>query len=508
MLEKGKKITAVSVAAAALLAGGVVAGSAYAADGDAAQPTITINAPQGQTLAGHSFNAYYLGAYGNLQADKDGNFTAATVASDANATAWVQAAINAVNSDKDDANNVAIKNGQDPVDALSRANAVAAHSVAEQLKTTTDGRPDAVVADKTSETGSLTFQVPSEGWYAVTDSAGMTLLVGTTSNGKTVVGQSGAVTLKATTVTIHKQANKNSVSLGKDITYTATALLPEAKNVKTVTLTDEMTGMVLDGDVTVKVGDEDVTAKVKVTPAENNAGFTADLSGLLADYGDKTATLTYNAKVTAADAHNSLTAHWVDADGGNGQTDPSQNTVTATAHQFDLTKVDAGDTNAVLKGAGFKIQIENGKWQSYDAKTGQWSDAADEAHATEFTTGDNGKIAFPGLGSGAYVVKETKVPAGHYKVGDVTFKATIADNGTVTFEGTGANNGLTARVDDDSVQVKNLSNISQLPQTGAFGDWTIAVGTIALLAAAMGVGALAVRRGKLSHDVEAPAASI
>ena len=508
MLEKGKKITAVSVAAAAILAGDMVAGSAYAAEGNAVKPTIAINAPQGQILSGHSFNAYYLGAYGNLQAGADGNFTAATVSSDANSKAWVQAAINAVNSDKDDANNVTVKSGRDPVDALSRANAVAAHSVAEQLKSVTEGRPNAVAADKTSETGSLTFDVTDEGWYLVTDSAGMSLLVGTTSGGKTVVGQSGAVTLKATTVTIHKQANKNSVSIGKDITYTATALLPEAKNVKTVTLADAMTGMVLDGDVTVKVGDEDVTAKVTITKAENNAGFTADLSKLLADYGDKTVTLTYNAKVTAADARNSLTAHWADVDGGNGQTDPTHNTVTATAHQFDVTKVDADDTKTLLKGAGFKIQIDGGKWQSYDAKTGQWSDAKDEASATEFTTGDNGQIAFPGRGSGAYIVKETKIPAGHYKVGDVTFKATIADNSTVTFEGTGANNGLTARVDDDSVQVKNLSNISQLPSTGALDDWTIAVGTAALLSAATGVGAFAVRRSKFAHDEQAPAASI
>lgn len=506
MLEKGRKITAVSVAAAALLAGGVVAGSAYAAEGDAAQPTITINAPQGQTLAGHSFNAYYLGAYGNLQADKDGNFTAATVASDANATAWVQAAINAVNSDKDDANNVAIKNGQDPVDALSRANAVAAHDVAELLKNTEQDRPAAVASDKSSETGSLTFDVPSEGWYAVTDSAGMTLLVGTTSNGKTVVGQSGTVTLKATTVTIHKQGDKNSVSVGHDIAYTATAILPEAKNVKTVTLTDTMAGMVLDGDVTVKVGDEDVTAKVTITKAENNAGFTADLSDLLADYGSQTATLTYNAKLTAADASNTLGVSWVDADGN--PTIGGNQKVDAHAYRFDLTKVDAGDTNTVLKGAGFKIQAKDGAWQSYDAASGAWTDAADEAHATEFTTGDNGQVAFPGLGTGQYTVKETTVPAGHYKVGDVTFDATIADNGTVTFAGTGANNGLTARVDDGSVQVKNLSNISQLPQTGAFGDWTIAVGTIALLAAATGVGAFAVRRNKLAHDVEAPVASV
>ena len=501
---KQSKIIASAASVAAILSMAGVAVSANAAE--AAKPTLTISATGSQKLTGHSFNAYYLGAYGNLQAGQDGNFTSATVSSDANATAWVQTAIDAVNGDKDDANNVTIKAGQDPVDALSRANGVAAHAVAEQLKSNADGRPAAVASDKTSN--DQTLEVPSEGWYLVTDSAGMSLLVGTTSNGKTVVGQNGTVTLKSTTMSIHKQGDASSVSIGHYIGYTATAILPEAANVKKASLTDAMTGMVLDGDVTAKVGDEDVTAKVTITKADGNTGFTADLSGLLANYGGQTVTLTYRARITAATASNALTANWTDKDGNNGNTNANDNTVTATAHQFDLTKVDAGDTNAVLKGAGFKIQIENGKWQSYDAKTGQWSDAADEAHATEFTTGDNGKIAFPGLGSGAYVVKETKVPAGHFKTGDVTFKATIADNGTVTFEGTGANNGLTARVDDDSVQVKNLSNISQLPQTGAFGDWTIAVGTIALLAAAMGVGALAVRRGKLSHDVEAPAASI
>ena len=75
-----------------------------------------------------------------------------------------------------------------------------------------------------------------------------------------------------------------------------------------------------------------------------------------------------------------------------------------------------------MDGAEFQIQ-RGDKYPKLDTTTGEWSEAADQASATTFTTGDSnndgkvdhkdnaaqkGLIAFQGSGYGNYTVTETK----------------------------------------------------------------------------------------------------
>lgn len=74
----------------------------------------------------------------------------------------------------------------------------------------------------------------------------------------------------------------------------------------------------------------------------------------------------------------------------------------------------AADVNTLVDGAEFQIQ-RGDKYLKLDTTTGEWSEAADQASATTFTTGDSnndgkvdhkdnaaqkGLIAFKGLGYG------------------------------------------------------------------------------------------------------------
>lgn len=148
----------------------------------------------------------------------------------------------------------------------------------------------------------------------------------------------------------------------------------------------------------------------------------------------------------------------------------------------------AADVNTLVDGAEFQIQ-RGDKYLKLDTTTGEWSEAADQASATTFTTGDSnndgkvdhkdnaaqkGLIAFKGFGYGTYTVTETKEPAGYASYAKPSFTVTIDDAGTaIRFAGKDQP-GLTTGIDNNTVQVKNITNLTQLPQTGgalAFAFW-------------------------------------
>lgn len=158
------------------------------------------------------------------------------------------------------------------------------------------------------------------------------------------------------------------------------------------------------------------------------------------------------------------------------------------SYDFTLKKVSAADVNTLVDGAEFQIQ-RGDKYLKLDTTTGEWSEAADQASATTFTTGDSnndgkvdhkdnaaqkGLIAFKGLGYGTYTVTETKEPAGYASYAKPSFTVTIDDAGTaIRFAGKDQP-GLTTGIDNNTVQVKNITNLTQLPQTGgalAFAFW-------------------------------------
>ena len=232
-------------------------------------------------------------------------------------------------------------------------------------------------------------------------------------------------------------------------------------------------------------------------------------------------------KASAPDpANNTIHTYGTFTDGIHFTTITDQDKADIKAYDFTLRKVDAGNVNTLLDGAQFQIQ-RNGKWMNLDQNTGKWSDAADQDAASVFITGDSnhdgtvdnrddasqrGLIRFKGLGYGTYTVTETKEPAGYASYAKPTFTVTIDDAGTsIQYRGTGTVPNLTSRLDNNTVQVKNVANLTQLPQTGgvlAFAFWLACAMPLLATGGMMAVRGARNRRDALTltHDGGNPAA--
>lgn len=476
------KIAIPSTLATVLLAGGLVpammAESAFAVPTD--NTTITVNGK----VDGHHFTAYKLASFGNVTIT-NGKATA-TVSSESAVKAKIASAAQTAG--------ITVANGQDPADAVARESSSAkvqafAKALAEAGLTQT--------AATDGKGSSATLNV-TEGWYLVTDSKGLPMLVGTqiksgnqTATAMKSGGTLGVIDIKSTSLSVDKKVNgedNGSASVGSTVGYTVTIPMPDPVNVKTLQYKDTLTGGTITDTPTATIDGKAATISPQVNP--NKSGFTVDLTGLLAGSKDKTLVISYHAKTTAKTVTNDAQLSGTDAndntitpDNGGGK-----DTSTVNAYDFDLTKVDALSTGTKLQGAQFKIQKKNGAWLKQT--NGAWSDAASEAEATVFATDAQGKTNFTGLGNGTYTIKEVTAPADHYLAGTFTFDATV-NNGKTTFSG----NSLVSALDGDSAQVKNNPTVNGLAKTGQGG--LLLIGSAATVMAVIGAGcAIAYKRQK------------
>lgn len=466
------KLAAGVLAATTLIAtpavGMIAAGSAMASSTDAA--TITING----NVSDHHFTAYKLASFGNVTIA--GGKAQASVASEAAVKDKIAAAAKTAG--------ITVADGQDPADAAARADSAQIQAFANALVKA--GLTATTQADGNGSTATLNV---TEGWYLVTDSKGLPILVGTQikSGNQTATAMKdgttlGVVTVKNTSVSVDKKVNgkdNDSVSVGSHVTYTVDVTLPTKSNVSSYTFSDQLTGGAYDGAVTATIGSNAATVTPKFDQAKDS--FTIDLTGLLGD-SEQTLTLSYGARTTAKTATNNAQATGKDRN-GNDLT-PGKDTATVKAYDFGLTKVDALSTGTKLQGAQFKIQKKNGAWLKQTG--GAWEDAKGEDDATTFTTDGNGNTNFTGLGDGTYTVKETVAPADHYIAGTFTFDATVKD-GTTTFSGNNLVSGT------NTATVKNNPTVNGLAKTGEGG--LLLAGSAAAAMAAIGLGcALAYKR--------------
>lgn len=280
------------------------------------------------------------------------------------------------------------------------------------------------------------------------------------------------------------------------------------------------------GDPTLKTADNKPADPDLAIPA---GGWGIDGRNLLDKYSNRTIVITYRMTVDKASvtdpANNTIHTYGTFTDGIHFTTITDQDKADIKAYDFTLRKVDAGNVNTLLDGAQFQIQ-RNGKWMNLDWNTGKWSDAADQGSATVFVTGDTnhdgtadnrddasqrGLIRFKGLGYGTYTVTETREPAGYASYAKPTFTVTIDDAGTsIQYRGTGTVPNLTSRLDNNTVQVKNVANLTQLPQTGgvlAFAFWLACAMPLFAIGGTMAVRGARNRRDALmlTHDGDTPA---
>lgn len=535
-------VTAMACATASMLAGLALGPSAMAAD-----TTITLQGADGASLAGHTFNVYQIGTYTGVVL-KGNQISSLGIQGTTESNAWADDAITIANGyDKDTSDDITKVGGYDA------AGSIAAIDMAKQAKQLSNiqaalnasSRKPATVAggaDLTTQDATLNITVPEEGLYYITDSAGSPIIIGTKSGAGTAMSGApgrtlGVAVIKSKSVTTDKKvvvdrdgrqvskqgdaADPVAVTVGDTVTHTIDVTVPNTavkfkladapagqeyvKGSLKVALSGTATDVTADtviydgetqhgakalpGDATLKKEDRTPADPDITVPA---GGWALNATKLITTQGGKKITITYQSVVTKATAEkpseNSVSGTAIFKDGAHYTVVTNGDKVDLKSYDFTLKKVSAADVNTLVNGAEFQIQ-RGDKYLKLDTTTGEWSEAADQASATTFTTGDSnndgkvdhkdnaaqkGLIAFKGLGYGTYTVTETKEPAGYASYAKPSFTVTIDDAGTaIRFAGKDQP-GLTTGIDNNTVQVKNITNLTQLPQTGgalAFAFW-------------------------------------
>lgn len=586
---------ALAVGPAAMLPAAALAAPATdaAAASTTAGATITLQGADGASLAGHTFDVYRIGTYTDQVLDGT-RISSLGVRGDTASNAWAADAIGIANAyDPSTADDIAKVYGYD--DAGNIAN-IKMDSQTRQLRNISKAlaqssrRPAAIQggANLMTTRSTLTINVPAEGLYYITDSAGNPIMIGTKSGNANIMKNDakdpqwrtlGVAVVKAKSVRVDKkvQVQRNGATVGKDgttndpvgvtvgdtVTNTVEVTVPNKQAASAVKfkLVDQPKGQTyVKGSLSVRLKNAprtDITADAVVYDGttQNNAksipgdptlktadnkpadpdlaipagGWGIDGRKLLDKYSNRTIVITYRMTVDKASitdpAANTVHTYGTFTDGIRFTTITDQDKVDIKAYDFTLRKVDAGNVNTLLDGAQFQIQ-RNGKWMNLDWNTGKWSDAANQGSATVFVTGDTnhdgtvdnrddasqrGLIRFKGLGYGTYTVTETREPAGYASYAKPTFTVTIDDAGTsIWYRGTGTVPNLTSRLDNNTVQVKNVANLTQLPQTGgvlAFAFWLACAMPLFAIGGTMAVRGARNRRDALmlTHDGDTPA---
>lgn len=526
------------------LAAGAVLAASLAAPAQAAQTGITISAPVGgsNTLAGHSFTAYRIGGYTDVVKANGRVVSFDVEAADQGATkAWLAAALKKAG--------LTAKAGCDEAGTIAgETDAATLRRVADALAASAS-KPAATVAGATSEKRSTTLDVP-DGYYLVTDTNKDTLpmIVGTKVGGMDLsTGTLGTLTVKTRTFTLDKtlvhadgsESKTGSVRVGDTATYHIAFTMPYMVGADaSVRIVDQMTGQTFKDMIGATLDGRDVTDQVGVVKARaggltaipakssglpatilhaGSVGFNLDRLATAAN-GGKRVVITVRATITStADNHHieAPTGHvaWRDLSTNVVYTpDPPTSRADVYTGDLKVTKTSTADRTARIPDAGFKIRDKGtGKWLSWSASG--WSDAADEAHATEFRTGDadhDGKVTaaeasastkgdatFPGLASGTYEIRETTAPEGFVKsnLGLPSLTATLdAEKGTVTYQGADLPNLTT--VEGGRAVVADMTSLTQLPTTG--GVWGV-ITAVSVMAAFAGL-AFGIRRATRASD--------
>lgn len=571
-------VTAMACATASMLAGLALGPSAMAAD-----TTITLQGANGASLAGHTFNVYQIGTYTGVVLKGD-RISSLGIQGTTESNAWADDAITIANGyDKDTSDDITKVGGYDA------AGSIAAIDMAKQAKQLSNiqaalnasSRKPATVAggaDLTTQDATLNITVPEEGLYYITDSAGSPIIIGTKSGAGTAMSGApgrtlGVAVIKSKSVTTDKKvvvdrdgrqvskqgdaADPVAVTVGDTVTHTIDVTVPNTavkfkladapagqeyvKGSLKVALSGTATDVTADtviydgvtqhgakalpGDATLKKEDRTPADPDITVPA---GGWALNATKLITTQGGKKITITYQSVVTKATAEkpseNSVSGTAIFKDGAHYTVVTNGDKVDLKSYDFTLKKVSAADVNTLVDGAEFQIQ-RGDKYLKLDTTTGEWSEAADQASATTFTTGDSnndgkvdhkdnaaqkGLIAFKGLGYGTYTVTETKEPAGYASYAKPSFTVTIDDAGTaIRFAGKDQP-GLTTGIDNNTVQVKNVANLTQLPQTGgvlAFAFWLACAMPLFAIGGTMAVRGARNRRDALmlTHDGDTPA---
>ena len=488
------------VAAAALAVTGLAlgAGAANAVEGDSSTITITGDV-SGEN---RTFTAYQLATYAHPVAGEGGCASSVDLIQD---TTWAEPTI------ADAAKTVMTSIPSEY--AGNEVSYVADKANGQQLRDFADALADAVTkpqgtAGVLGDGGTVTIDVPSDGWYLVVDSLGAPLLASTKiQSGDTVYGclageEIGSVVAKPSSIpTPVKKAydadgnlvDSLSALVGSQVKFQVTSNVPNHTGYDTYDwqiVDTPSNGLVIDENT--------MQLSVNVEGVQDFANYSATVtSGVLTvKFNDVTKlpvgaeiTITYYATVTkdaivtdenSDGATNSVIAKHDDTESG------TPGKVTVKSFGFEFTKVGSDETTP-LDGAKFTVQKDNadGQYLTPLASPAEGWEFSDTEHKF---VGENGVFSFQGLPAGDYYVAETDVPDNYMQNVKAQFTVHIDEDGDVTVDDTAlglviSGDGQTA---NEPVMVKNVQSITELPLTGAAGTMLFTV--LGLLIA--GAGAL------------------
>lgn len=359
---------------------------------------------------------------------------------------------------------------------LTEANAKAlAASAKEWLKTHTSIQPDAEEVEATSST--VRFDNLKLGYYLVetsewgTSNVDAVFSLDTTKPNATINEKNSDTTTEKKIMENGEPKSTNSASIGDTVNYETTITVKDG-DPKNYVLHDKMTGLVFNANsvkiqVTNGSTSKDLTATTDYdvkTPADG-CTFHIEFKANVLKPND-VVKVTYSAKVAESAA--------IGDSGNKNEThlDYGENKHTTTSEtktyvwSFDVHKY-TGE-NTALAGAKFKVwNSDKNKtaYFKYDAtakvyKFAGWT--AVEGAVYEFTTPDDGNIAFEGLNAGTYYLEEIEAPKGYNKLNDA-IKFTIADENAPV-------KGQVSYGTNSTGTIKVLNNAgTTLPTTGGIG---------------------------------------
>lgn len=353
-------------------------------------------------------------------------------------------------------------------------------------------------------TSTLTFEVPSLGYYLVDSSVGTLCSLDTTKPAATIQEKNGVPSVDKIITSggaVSADGKSNSASIGDKVYFKTTITTqPGAQN---YVLHDKMTeGLTFDkNSVNVSLHKNATNTNqdlfmttdysVETTNLERtdpkctfHINFTKELCDRLE--ANDTITVAYSAtlndKAVIGNNENTNTNKTLLSYGDSQKTtEVTTNTKTFEMKVFKFYK-DKNDSNTEkgLAGATFKLTKDSKDAENISfVKTSDKSAAEDVYRVAKkgdagtvitITSPDSGKFKIQGLGAGTYNLTETQQPAGYNKLsGPVT--VVIDKNGKVTVDG----------VDADPVKVLNKSG-TVLPSTGGAGTTMIyLVGAVLVL---------------------------
>jgi len=342
----------------------------------------------------------------------------------------------------------------------------------------------------TASDTAVIFSNLSLGYYFVYTNSGALCNLTTTNNEVTIHDKND--------IPFDKVDDKDSVEIGETVTYTITGKVPDTTGFTSYTykITDTMSkGLTFNKNVTVKIGQTDITDKCTLTntPNDNNAtGFelTIPVMDYQAQIGETitvTYTATVNEKAVATIEKNYATLEYSNDPTDSTKTEKRIDEEKVYSAKIVIDKYAADNKSQKLSGAKFKLYKEESGAKTYYKYTAtgvakvEWVD--DKADATPQTTNDNGAANFIGLKNGTYYLEEIEAPDGYNLLKEpveitISGSDTVVDNLTVTAEV--ANNTGTL-----------------LPSTGGMGTTIFYVLGAVLV---VGAGVLLVTKKRMSNQ--------